>query len=137
MKGFGTRLEKYCSITLITYTLHSWSYPVLLVLQKGLKFVSNANQKQAKALNNITHFLTNVLFYLYLSDFNCKNFAPLIFKNWITKKKRKKSDCFSDKMNNNLSGGLNFENLICQVVEIGNFSLILIFGTSYLQNWGH
>ena len=70
--------------------IHSWSYPVLLVLQKGLKFVSNANQKQAKALNNITHFLTNVLFYLYLSDFNCKSFAPSIFKNLITKKKRKK-----------------------------------------------
>ena len=34
-------------------------------------------------------------------------------------------------MNNNLSGGFNFENWNCQVVEIGNFRLILLFGTSY------
>ena len=55
--------------------IHSWSSPVLLILQKGLTIASNANQKQAKALDisldwiyhinndaaiSTTHFLTNL-----------------------------------------------------------------------------
>ena len=61
-----------------------------------------------------------------------------VLRHWflkieLLKRKEKKSDCFSDEMNNNLGGGFNFENLMCQVVEIGYFRLILlhIFGISY------
>ena len=34
--------------------IHSWSSPVLLLLQKGLTIPPNANQKQAKALDTGT-----------------------------------------------------------------------------------